>query len=89
MWAILWYFAADRADVACVNAALVPTNVFSKSLLAEHIPILLDEGKNLGVVLDGAISPFEVGVKLFLMEFGIKVNDVVGIPGRKRCFLFS
>ena len=88
MWAVSWYFAADRTNVASVNAALIAANVFSKSFLAEHVPIFLDESKNFGVVLDGTISSLEVGVKLFLMEFGIKVNDVVGIPGRKRCFSF-
>ena len=88
MRSISWDFAADGADVTCVDASLVPTNVFSKSFLAEHIPIFLDEGMNFGAVLNGAISSFEVGVKLFLMEFRIKVNDVVGIPGRKRCFSF-
>ena len=86
MWAILCYFAAERTNLALINAALIATNVFSKSFLAEHIPIFLDEGKNLGAVLGGTISPLEVGVKLFLMEFGIKVNDVVGISGRKGCF---
>ena len=88
MWAVLWYFAADRTNVTSVDAALIAANVFSKSFLAEHVPIFLDESKNSGAVLDGAISPLEVVVKLFLMEFGIKVNDVVGIPGRKRCFPF-
>ena len=87
MWAVSWYFAADRTNVASVNAALIAANVFSKSFLAEHVPIFLDESKNWGV-LDGAISSFEVGVKLFLMEFRIKVNDVIGVPGRKRCFPF-
>ena len=56
MWAILWYFAADRTNVASVNVALIAANVFSKSFLAEHVPIFLDESKDFGAVLDGAIS---------------------------------
>ena len=89
MWAVSWYFAANGTNVASVNAALITTNGFSKTILAEDVPVFLDESKDFGAVLDGAISPLEVGVKLFLMEFGIKVNDVVGITGRKRCFSLS
>ena len=86
MWAVPWYFAANRTNVASVDAALIATNVFLKSVLAEDVPVFLDEGKDFGAVFDGAVSPFEVGVKFFLMEIGIKVNDVVGISGRKSCF---
>ena len=88
MWAVSWYFAANGTNVACVNAALITTNVFSETILAEDVPVFLDESKDFGAVLNGAVSPFEVSVKFFLMELRIKVNDVVGIPGGRGAFCF-
>ena len=85
----MWYFAANGTNVASVNAALITTNGFAKTILAEDVPVFLDEGKDCGAMFNGAVSPLEVGVKFFLMELRIEVNDVVGISGRKRCFSLS
>ena len=89
MRSIAWDFAADGANVTCVNAALVATDVFSQTVLAEYVPVFFDESKNFRSVFCWTVTPFEIIIQFLLMYLGIKIDNVAGVPRGERLFTFS
>ena len=88
MRSIAWDFAADGANVTCVNAALIATDVFSQAVLAEYVPVFFDESKNFWSMFCWTVTPFEIIIQLLLMYLGIKIDNVAGVPRGERLFTF-
>ena len=80
MRSISWDFAADGANVACVNAALIATDMFSQAVLAEYVPVFFDESKDFRSMFCWTVAPFEIIIQFLLVYLGIKVDNVAGVP---------
>ena len=74
---ISWDFAADRRRFSCVYVELESSNWGFHPYFGKGIPVFLDDPFELFSVFFWSIGPVDVPFEFFLMDLGVKFDDIV------------